>query len=193
MMEDTAAPGTETEVEPPLPPRAGRTPRAPRGTRASERVKAHAQSAPAAAAAPPGQRLTRSRRRTEDKFFIDRSLIPVGMSYEWKRESTFNAPDPQHIQFLQENHWREVPADRHPGLLTRHDGMVLMERPKYLTDEAIIEDFGIAQSQVQSVRPDRLRAQTPSDQFTRDHPSVRRVEQLNVERRETSIVPPTVK
>ena len=57
-----------------------------------------------APAPPGGERLTR-RRRTQDPFYIDPSIIPPGISYEWKRQSVFGQPDNEHWFGLRENHW----------------------------------------------------------------------------------------
>jgi hypothetical protein len=167
--------------------RPGRRPRVPRTARAPAPVP---QAAPDDGAPPAGQRLRRTRRRTEDRYYIPPEIIPAGVSYEWKRESCFGQPDQFHMNYLKDNHWSEVPDGRHKGFMTRQDGMVLMERPKYLTDEARREDLEAAVGQVESIRPDRQRTNAPPGTMTRDHPSVRAAEKLQVERTATSIVPP---
>jgi hypothetical protein len=43
----------------------------------------------------------------------------------------------------------------HPGLVTRKDGMVRMDRPKYLTDEAQAEDFKVAVDEIRSIAAQR--------------------------------------
>jgi len=125
-------------------------------------------------------RLVRRRPRTEDKFFIPPSIVPLGWCYEWKRESCYGQPDTDHQVNLRENHWTPVPAERHPQMMPldfkgpiRKDGMVLMERPQYLTDEARQEDYEFATGEVQ--RATATLGQTPGGQFTRDHPSVHKI------------------
>lgn len=100
-----------------------------------------------------------SRRRkasaNEDKFYIDPSIIPDGMTYEYKRLTYGGKEDRDHQIDLADNGWEPVPADRHPELTgakvrtLKHDpgaemilkgGLVLMERPKELTQEARAED-----------------------------------------------------
>ena len=130
-------------------------------------------------AAPPasGERLTR-RRRTADPLYIDPRIIPPGMSYEWKRESLFGKPDGSHQIGLRENHWRAVPAERHPDLaedgqsVIRKGDTILMERPKYLTEEAQMEDLSEAMGRVQSM--EEIMYGTKPGQFERDHPEVRK-------------------
>ena len=118
-------------------------------------------------------RLKRSRKRTEDKFFIDKAIIPPGVSYEWKARSCYGAENRHHMTNLMDNHWKAVPADRHPGLITEQDGQVLMERPAYLTQEARVEDYEIAMSEVQRVSAGLM--DTPSGTMTRNHPSAQRL------------------
>lgn len=110
-------------------------------------------------------RLQRNRKRTEDKFYVDPKMVPPGVSYEWKRKSCYGAEDRDHITNLMDNHWKAVPQERHPGLVTEKDGQILMERPKYLTDEAREEDYSIAMNEVQRVSQGLMDA--PQGQFAR--------------------------
>lgn len=126
------------------------------------------------------QRLTRKRKRTEDRTYIDPAIIPEGWSYEFKRASVFNKPDTNHLNNLMDNHWSPVPADRHANLVVEQDGLILMERPSYLTLEARQEDFDVAIGEVQRVTKGLLA--TPQGTMTRDHESVQRVTKVNRER-----------
>jgi hypothetical protein len=131
-------------------------------------------------ALPPtnGPRLHR-RRRTADPFYVDRRIIPEGFSYEWKAESIYGQPNSDHMIQLRENHWRPVPAARHPELAAqgettiRRSGTILCERPSYLTNEARMEDIQEAMKPVQ--QKEELMYGTPPGQMTRNHPSVRNV------------------
>lgn len=94
----------------------------------------------------PAQRLQRQA-RTIDRFFYDKSQQPEKTSYEWKRVTYLGKEDRRHQIGLTENHWRPVPASRHPELSDAGgdkaiivDGLMLMERPAYLTEEAHQED-----------------------------------------------------
>lgn len=124
-----------------------------------------------------GERLTR-RRRTANPFDIDPATIPPGWSYEWKRQSVHGQPDNEHWIDMRENHWRPVPADRHPQLASQGDsiikrgGTVLCERPKYLTDEARMEDIQMGLDPVQQM--EEVMFGTKQGELTRDHPSVRK-------------------
>jgi len=132
---------------------------------------------------PEGQReqvRTRTRQRpgTIDKFHLDAHLIPDGMSYEWKRQTVMGAPDPSYDQAMAENGWEPVDSSRHPQFMPQghkgpivRDGLVLMERPVELTQEARAEDRMMAREQVQV--KERQLSSTPDGTFTRDHATAR--------------------
>lgn len=104
-----------------------------------------------------GQLLQRKRGGNVDRFNIPVSLIPDGWSYEWKNETVLGQPDVAHQIHMAENGWTPVPASRHPGLFMpdgekgaiRRDGMLLMERPNELTEEARYEERVAANNQMQ--------------------------------------------
>ncbi len=151
---------------------------------AARPARAAAREAGMRQAPPPttGPRLHR-RRRTIDPFYIDPGTIPKGFSYEWKAESIFGQPNTFHMTQLRENHWRPVPAARHPELagpgdtVIRREGTVLCERPSYLTDEARLEDIHEGMRPVQQ-REELLYGERPGE-MTRNHPSVRRSSFIN--------------
>lgn len=95
-----------------------------------------------------GKALSRKRGGNVDRFYIPKHLIPDGWSYEWKRESLFGQEDTAHMMHMAENGWTPVQASAHPGYFMpdghngpiRRDGMILMERPVELTNEARRED-----------------------------------------------------
>lgn len=116
-------------------------------------------------ATPP--RLQRSEQRVQqrplvirtgsNRFEFDRDVIPDGMDYEWKRKSMFGAEDIENMINLDQNGWSPVPADRHPELMGRRavvggeivrGGLMLMERPVEITEEARELDTFAARSQV---------------------------------------------
>jgi hypothetical protein len=79
-----------------------------------------------------------------DDFFIELGIIPDGWSYEWKTRTVLGAEDPAHQVALARRGWESVPASRHPELMPMgykgveitRKGMVLMERPMEITQEA---------------------------------------------------------
>ena len=131
---------------------------------------------------PPGeQRLQRRRKRSESPYDLSPEIIADaksrGMSLEWKRESCFNQPDVQHQVGLQDNHWAPVPTSRYPWLMpadkqggpVRRDGMLLMERPLYLTEEARAEDYNEARLAVH-IKEQQM-GKTPEGTLSRSHGS----------------------
>ena len=75
-----------------------------------------------------------------DKWF---AAAPPGWIYEWKTHAVWNKEYPQYVSGLQRSGWSPVQAVRHRELLYPEyegeniiiDGMILMERPRELTDQ----------------------------------------------------------
>jgi hypothetical protein len=69
---------------------------------------------------------------------------PLGFDYQWKRRTIYGQEDPSYQVELIRQGWEPVPLDRHPqmmpkgwhGKIIEVEGLILMERPKVLTDEA---------------------------------------------------------
>jgi len=132
----------------------------------------------------PAGRLYRNNRRRVDQFYIDPKIAPRGFNYEWKRESYAAKPDSPHMIGLRENHWTPVPSERHPELVEkgatgpiRRDGMILMERPSYLTQEALEEAYIEAKEQLTGQEQQIRRGGDETKfgrQFSREHESVQR-------------------
>ncbi len=156
------------------------------GRPAGARVRAAARQPAASGETEPqrsGQRLQRTRTRSREPFYVDPKIIPTGVSYEWKRQSAYGMPDPEHMTNMRENHWKPVPADRHPHLAQdgtkgtiERSGQILMERPLYLTQEAQREDWETAMGEVE--KKERQLRDTPDGTLTRNHPSVEKVTRL---------------
>lgn len=101
---------------------------------------------------------TRRRRATvsEDKFYIPLDEIPEGSSYEWKRWSVSGQHDPFYIAEMRQQGWEPVSPKTHPnwvppGYNEPHilkEGMILMERPMELTEEARRELRQLSKTQV---------------------------------------------
>lgn len=121
---------------------------------------------------PAEPRLKRNRKRGDDRFYVDPKRIPTGESWEWKAESVYGKKQPDYIQQMEENHWHEVDSAKH-RIITRKDGMILMSRPSYLTEEARLEDYNIARGEVQGVQ--NAMSNAPRGTLSRDHPSAQRV------------------
>lgn len=91
-----------------------------------------------------------------DEFFIDPNDIPDGWDYEWKAKFVLGQEQATHILALRRAGWEEVPTSRHPSYMPMNTdlpyierkGMVLMERPKEITDEARARELRKARLQV---------------------------------------------
>lgn len=91
-----------------------------------------------------------------DEFAIDKRSIPDGWEYEWKRKSVLGMEDPAYQVGLARTGWTEVPARRHPEMMPKEwtsdtierKGMVLMERPKEISDLVRNRDNVNARNQV---------------------------------------------
>jgi len=116
-----------------------------------------------------------------DQYFIDPSIVPEGWSYEWKRKTIYNQEDPSYQIRLADAGWTPVPATRdarHKAMMPtgnyatiERDGMILMERPKELTDEAKAIELRRARNQVRA-KEAQLSA-TPEGTMTREDSRVR--------------------
>lgn len=124
-------------------------------------------------------RLVRRRGMTSDKFYVPEELKKPELSYEWKRETTMGQRDTEHQVDLASNHWRAVPATDMPGMMPadhtgtiNRGGMVLMSRPKYLTEEATQEILDMANERIYT--NSRRLGQSAPDQLPRTAPKVNR-------------------
>lgn len=114
-----------------------------------------------------------------DEFYIPQHLIPDGWSYEWKRRTVLNQEDPAYQVSLARKGWEPVPASRHPEMMPsgasyndiERKGMVLMERPKDITDEAI--DIEKRNARRQMRQKEQQLNSAPDGQFDRNHPQAR--------------------
>jgi hypothetical protein len=80
---------------------------------------------------------------THDDFYVDPRKIPDGWDYNWKRHTVANMPDPAYETELLQAGWEPVDASRHPDMVPPgykgpivRKGMILMERPKEISDMA---------------------------------------------------------
>lgn len=111
---------------------------------------------------------------TEDKYFIAPSEIPDGWSYEWKRKTCYGAEDPAYDVQLARQGWEPVDVSRHPEFMPKgykgaieRDGMILMERPTEIVEEAKKRDARKARLQVQAKEAEMAGA--PSGHFERSN------------------------
>lgn len=124
-----------------------------------------------------GEQLSRSRSATGiDPFHINPEIIPPGWEYQWNAVTVFGNAEVLADQSLTMNEqgWRAVPADRHPGryMPVGHKGSIIRnglrldERPKALSDEARAEDLEAANKLIsdrnESLQLTGLRDKMPS-------------------------------
>lgn len=91
-----------------------------------------------------------------DKFYIDPKLVPDGWSYEWKMFTVLGKENPSYQVAMAHKGWEAVPSSRHPHLMPinyagntiEREGMILMERPLEITQEAKARDLRVAKAQV---------------------------------------------
>lgn len=111
-----------------------------------------------------------------DKFAIPPEMQAFfdsqGLTVEWKRETTIGANDPSYDVLMREQGWLPVDGEQFPDYVApghkgaiRRDGMVLMERPKELTEEAKAEELASARNAV-AIKEQQLHG-APDGQFQR--------------------------
>lgn len=91
-----------------------------------------------------------------DDFYINPSDVPPGWEYEWKRKLLLGAEDPAYQVALARAGWEPVPTSRHPSYMPdngnhpviERKGMILMERPAEISDEARSIELRKARNQV---------------------------------------------
>lgn len=114
-----------------------------------------------------------------DKFYVPLDIIPDGWTYEWKRSTVLNQPDPAHQVQLSRMGWEAVPTARHPEMMPmggdhpyiQRDGMILMERPTEIVNEVRAIELRRAREQVRT-KEEQLSG-TPDGTMTRDHARVK--------------------
>jgi hypothetical protein len=113
-----------------------------------------------------------------DEFFIPPQYVPDGWTYEWKRHTIFNQEDPAYQVQLAREGWEVVPTSRHPEMMPSGDypyiarkGMILMERPREITEESRRFDSHKARAQVRT--KEQQLGNAPDGQFERNHGNVK--------------------
>lgn len=108
-----------------------------------------------------------------DEFWVDPRDIPEGWDYNWKRYTINGMTDPAYEVELAQNGWEAVDCSRHPHMMPighkgpiERKGMILMERPKEISDMAKQREFANAREAVLS--KEKALGLTPSGQFERD-------------------------
>lgn len=145
------------------------------------------QRAPVAGVAADDPRARAARRAAElrehgsledgsDKFAIDPKMVPDGWSYEYRTYTVLGKEDPSYQVTLANAGWEAVPAARHRELMPAgyqggtilRDGMMLMERPLEITEEAKRRDQKNARDQVRA-KEAQLTGAAPPGEFDRSN------------------------
>jgi hypothetical protein len=117
-----------------------------------------------------------------DEFYIPAHIIPEGWTYEWKRKLLLGQEDPTYTVQLARMGWEAVPLNRdrdHQAMMPptwphntiERKGMILMERPTEVVEEARSIELRRARDQVRA--KEQQLAGTPEGTMTRDHAKVR--------------------
>ena len=142
------------------------------------RVRGHRESQHETDHGPARRVRRRKATAVEDIFYIPVEEIPEGSSYEWKRYSVVGQEDPFYLAQMREQGWEPVDPRRHPNWLPPgysqphiiKGGMILMERPIELTEEARAEQKVLARQQVREAEA-RL-GRTPGNTHQRLAPKI---------------------
>jgi hypothetical protein len=164
----------------PIAPRRGRPPKVERPEVRTEAVRDEDPRARAERRAAEIREHTRANpMAANDKFYIDPHKIPSGWSYEWKRKTLAGMSDPTYDLEVKRAGWEPVPASRHPDMMPRgryetieRDGMILMERPIEITEEARRRERMAARDNIM-IKEQQLR-EAPTGTFERNTSTVKR-------------------
>ena len=115
-----------------------------------------------------------------DEFYIPRDIVPEGWTYEWKRHTIWNQEDPAYTVQLAREGWEPVPVARHPQMMPSNwekgtierKGMILMERPREISDEVRRIEQRRAREQVR-IKEAQLSG-TPEGTLDRVAPSIKK-------------------
>jgi hypothetical protein len=105
---------------------------------------------------------------------------PDGWTYEWKTKSVMGAINHAHLTELRRQGWEEVPTQRHPeempvggkDPIIERKGMILMQRPTVIVEEARRAQIIKARSQVK-FKEEQLNGTPEGGLGHRDHAQVR--------------------
>lgn len=107
---------------------------------------------------PSAKKTRRSKLDGEDELYINPKEIPDGFTVEWKRYSTLGKVDQEWLVNLERDGWEPAQPKDFPsrmgkaytGNTVTHKDLILMIRPKELTEEAVKEEKTNAVGQVRS-------------------------------------------
>lgn len=105
-------------------------------------------------------RLVRKHKANQDKYFIPEEMKKDGYDYNWKAVEVAGKPvEAGQIMEYHENHWEAVQASEMGNIMppeykgaVQKNGLMLMKRPSYLSQEAREEEINAAYDQSRAKR-----------------------------------------
>jgi hypothetical protein len=152
--------------------------------RDKEHVAMRSPSNSAEHAAEHDKPRTRRRNATSASSPLDwpKEEIPEGSSYEWKRLSVVGEENHYYIAHMRQQGWEPVDPRRHPNRVPPgydkptivHEGLILMERPIELTEQARAEVN--SETKQKMIEAERRLGMSPKESgtetLTRQHPEL---------------------
>ena len=141
-------------------------------------------------AKPNWESIDASAEDTPDRLRIDPSLIPEGMSLQWVTTSVYGQDVPQHRSSFEKKGWTPVHQDDFDGQFDgmfmargadgeiNNNGLVLMARPKEISDLAKRKDKARALEQV-AIKEKALRGGELPVTLDATHPSALRTNRVS--------------
>jgi hypothetical protein len=126
-----------------------------------------------------------------DQFAVDPRLIPDGWDFQWKVLTVYGKENPSYQMQLIRMGWEAVPSSMVPGMLPLddnsktviRDGMILMMRPKEITENLRKKQLMTSRDQV--TQKEKELDVAPPGQFEREYKG----ESLNRIRRSVEPIP----
>lgn len=116
-----------------------------------------------------------------DPYAIPPEIVEPGWVYEWKRYSVYNQVDHTNQATLSLGGWTAVLAERHDGRFLPpgtkgpiiRDGLILMERPLVLHEEALRDEKRAADEKMRRAKSERGLAAPAGSGISTDTPAAR--------------------
>lgn len=110
-----------------------------------------------------------------DQFFVEPQYIPDGWDFQWKVLTVYGKENPSYQMQLLRMGWEPVPSSMIPDMMPAgdksatiiRDGMILMMRPKEITD--MLRKKQLQESRMQVAEKEKELTQAPPGQFEREY------------------------
>jgi len=112
---------------------------------------------------------------TTDQFFVDPCFIPDGWDFQWKVLTIYGKENPSYHAQLVRMGWETVPSSLIPDMMPSNDkgssiirdGMILMMRPKEITEN--LRKRQLMESRAQVTEKEEQLEHAPPGQFEREY------------------------